>query len=113
MSIFIVSQPVNKQIGINKVVNNKKNNEIPSTPIGKFKFKIGIQKNLFTNWKVPIDLLKNTQTNKDKTNVKQEKLNATCLNKIWFDEGIGNNAIAPVKGSNKIYNNKFLIHNIT
>ena len=90
------------QIGISKVVNNKKNKDIPSTPKVKFKFKIGIQKNLSTNWNVPIDLLNSTQTINDKTKVRQEKLNATCLNNEEFDEEIGNSEKAPNKGSSKI-----------
>ena len=42
-------QLVSIQSGINKVVNSKKNIEIPSTPKVKFKFKIGNQKNFTTN----------------------------------------------------------------
>jgi len=42
-------QLVNKHTGINKVVNKIKNKEIPSTPIVKFKFKLGNQKNFITN----------------------------------------------------------------
>jgi hypothetical protein len=36
-------------IGINKVVNNKKNKEIPSTPTKKFKLSNGDTKNLLVN----------------------------------------------------------------
>ena len=42
-------QLVNKHNGINKVVNKIKNKDIPSTPIVKFKFKLGNQKNFITN----------------------------------------------------------------
>jgi len=45
----MLSQLASKQIGINKVVNKIKNNEIPSTPIEKLRFKIGIQKKFSAN----------------------------------------------------------------
>tara|TARA_B110000908_G_scaffold169190_1_gene225765 strand:- start:2730 stop:2873 length:144 start_codon:yes stop_codon:yes gene_type:complete len=47
-------------------------------------------------------LLKKTHANNDKTNVKHEKLRATCFNKDWFDDGMGIKEIAPNKGNNKI-----------
>ena len=37
-------QLVNKHSGIKRVVKRTKNMEIPSTPIVRFKFKLGIQK---------------------------------------------------------------------
>lgn len=46
---LILFQLVNKHNGINKVVNNTKNKDIPSTPSIKFKFKLGNQKNFTTN----------------------------------------------------------------
>jgi len=52
---------------INKVVRRMKNNEIPSTPKVKFKFRKEIHNNLVTNWNEPIDLLKKTHKNNDIT----------------------------------------------
>ena len=51
-------------------------------------FKIGIQENFSTNWKVPTDLLKKTHNRSDKTNVKQEQFKATDRNIDLFDDGI-------------------------
>jgi len=79
-----------------------KNKEIPSTPIGKFIFKIGIQKNFSTNWKVPTDLLKKTHRINDNTNVKQEQFKATDRNKDLFDDGMNDKMNAPIKGSTKM-----------
>ena len=77
----MLSQLASKQIGINKVVNKIKNNEIPSTPIEKLRFKIGIQKKFSANWKVPTDLLKKTHKKRDNTNVKHEQFKAIDRNK--------------------------------
>ena len=79
-----------------------KNKEIPSTPIGKLMFKIGIQKNFSTNWNVPIDLLKKTHKVSDNTNVKQEQFRATDRNKDLFDDGMKDKMSAPINGSTKI-----------
>ena len=84
------------------VVNKMKNKEIPSTPIGKLMFKIGIQKNFSTNWNVPIDLLKNTHKTNDSTNVKHEQFKATDRSKDLFDDGINDKMNAPINGSTKM-----------
>ncbi len=46
---LILFQLTSRQSGINSVVNNRKNNEIPSTPRLIFKFITGIQKSVVTN----------------------------------------------------------------
>lgn len=99
-------------MGIKKVVNNTKNKEIPSIPIGKFKFKIGIQKNFSTYWKVAVDLLKKIHKTKDKTKVKHEKFKATDLNKNLFDDGIKSKIVVPIKGNINIKDNIFSKYNM-
>ena len=89
-----------------------KNKEIPSTPSGKFKFKIGIQKNFSTNWNDPIDLLKNTHKHNELINVKHETLKATDLNSILFEWGINNKTNVPNNGRIKVKDNIFLIYNM-
>ena len=98
----MLPQLANKHKGISRVVKRMKNNEIPSNPIGKLIFKIGIHKNFSTYWKVPIELLKKTHKNKESTNVKQEQLKAMDLNNDLWDDGINNKVNAPNKGSIKI-----------
>mgnify|MGYP003338835946 CR=1 FL=1 len=62
--------------------------EIPSIPITIFKFKVGIQKSLLTNWKVPKDLLKKNHKNKEKIKVTHEICNAKDLIKCWLEKEI-------------------------
>ena len=89
-----------------------KNNEIPSIPIEKLRFKIGIQKKFSVNWKVPTDLLKKTHKKSDNTNVKHEQFKATDRNKDLLDDGINDKINAPINGNTKIQDNIFLIYNI-
>ena len=93
---------------INSVVSNIKNNEIPSIPKLKLRFKKGIHNNRLTNWKEPIDLLKKTHKNKEITNTKQEIFKAIAFNNEWFEEGTNNRKKAPIKGNTKIKINKFV-----
>ena len=88
-----------------------KNNEIPSIPKLKLKFKKGIHNNLLTNWKEPIDLLKKTHKNKEATYNKQETFKAINFNKEWFEEGTNNRKNVPIKGNIKTIINKFVTFN--
>jgi hypothetical protein len=88
-----------------------KNNEMPSIPKLKLRFKKGIHNNLLTNWKEPIDLLKNTHKNKEITYKKQEVFKAIAFNAEWFEEGTNNNKKVPIKGNTKIRINKFVTFN--
>ena len=87
--------------------------EIPSIPITIFKFKVGIQKNLLTNWKVPKDLLKKNHKNKEIIKVTHEICNAKDLIKCWLEKEVTAKPIDPSKGNIIITNNKFWISNIT
>jgi len=108
----MLPQLVNRQIGISKVVNKIKNNEIPSTPIEKLIFRIGTQTNFSTYWKVPIDLLKKTQNKSDNTNVKQEHFKAIDRSKGLFEDGIKDRINAPISGNTSTQDNIFLINNM-
>ena len=110
--VRILSQLANKHKNINNVVNNTKNNEIPSIPITKFIFQKGIHENTFTNWKIPIDLLKNTHKKRDKTNVAQAKFKETNFNKRVSSKGINNNTSTPNKGKTNTKVNKSERNNI-
>lgn len=65
MFIFTLVQLIKIHKKINSVVKRIKNNEIPSMPKTKLRFKKGIHAILFTNWKEPTDLLKKTHKNKE------------------------------------------------
>ena len=84
----ILLQLISKHSGINKVVNKIKNNEIPSTPIVKFKFKLGNQKKVVTNWKEAIDFSKKPHNNKEKLKVKHVTFKAVIFNNFLLLEGI-------------------------
>ena len=108
----MLPQLVNRQIGISKVVNKIKNNEIPSIPIEKLIFRIGTQTNFSTYWKVPIDLLKKTHNKSDNTNVKQEHFKAIDRSKGLFEDGIKDRISAPIRGNTSTQDNMFLINNM-
>lgn len=88
-----------------------KNNEIPSIPKLKLKFKKGIHNNLLTNWKEPIDLLKKTHKKRETTYAKQDTFKAIDFNKEWFDEGTNSRKNVPIKGNIKTKINKFVTFN--
>ncbi len=111
MLIFTLVQLINIHKKINKVVKRIKNNEIPSIPILKLKFKKGIHNSLLTNWKEPTDLLKKTHKNKEITYSKQDTFNAIDFNKKWFEEGTKSKKNVPIKGNTKITINKFAAFN--
>ena len=71
------------QSGINKVVNSKNSNEIPSIPIDKFIFNKGINKNLFINWNLEEDLSKNIHKKRKPINEKQLKSKAINFNTLF------------------------------
>ena len=110
--VFTLFQLTKRHSGINKVVSRTKKSEIPSIPNTKFKFKVGIHKNLLTNWNVPIDLLKKTHRISERTNVKHDTFRATKRNKTKLDDGIINKKNTPIKGNINRHTNKFLILNI-
>jgi len=87
---------------VNKVVNIKKNNEIPSTPIVKLKFNIGIHLKLVTNWKDPTDLSKKIHKYKDKTKVKLVVKSAIILSVNLLNDEFNIKKIIPIKGVIKI-----------
>jgi len=93
---------------INNVVKRTKNNEIPSIPMLKFKFKKGIHNTLFTNWKEPIDLLKKTHKNKEIMYTLHEVFKATAFNIDELEDGMSNNIKVPNKGTSKIKRSKFV-----
>ena len=111
MFILTLVQLIKIHKKINKVVKRIKNNEIPSIPILKLKFKKGIHNSLFTNWKEPTDLLKKTHKNKEITYSKQDTFNAIDFNKKWFEEGTKSKKNVPIKGNTKITINKFAAFN--
>lgn len=86
---------------INKVVRRMKNNEIPSTPKVKFKFRKGIHNNLVTNWNEPIDLLKKTHKNNDITYKIQDTFKAVDFSNEWLEEGTNNKKKVPSKGNTR------------
>jgi len=96
---------------INKVVRRTKKSEIPSIPRLKFKFKSGIHKNLVTNWKEPVDLLKNTHKNNEIIYIKLDTFKAKNFKSEWLDAGTNNKKKVPTKGSIKMKTNKFAIFN--
>ena len=91
-----------KHKGIKSVVNNIKNNEIPSTPKEKLILKIGIQKILVTYWNNPILLLKKTHKKSDKTKVAHDIFNAIVFKSICLEFGIHNKSNKPAKGKHKV-----------
>ena len=89
---------------INKVESNKKKSEIPSIPSVKLMFKKGIQNNLLTNWKNPIEESNKTHNNKEKINVIHDILKATFFNNNLLVSGIIKSNKIPIKGKiNKIF----------
>ena len=58
-----------------------------------FKFKLGNQKNVTTNWKELVDLLKKSHNNKEPVKDKHVEFKATTFNKFLFLEGIHNNRV--------------------
>lgn len=93
------------QRGISKVVNSKKNNEIPSTPKVTFRFNTGIQKIVLTNWNVPTDFLNPPHKKRNIMNGREEKCNATFFNKFSLVESIKIIIIIPINGINEEYIN--------
>jgi hypothetical protein len=91
-------QLINKQRGINKVVNRRKNNEIPSIPSVMFRFKTGIHRILVTNWKVPTDFLKPPHMNRNTMKGMQEKFKATTFNKFCCSGFINISNKIPING---------------
>ena len=89
-----------------------KNKEIPSIPNGKLIDKIGIQRNFSVNWKVPMDLSKNTHINRDEIKVKQEKFKTIDFKTGLFWNGVTNNKKLPNKGKSKVKESKFCTNNI-
>ena len=87
--------------GISNVVKIIKNNEIPSTPTVKFRFKEGTQNNWSTYWNWLVDLSNQTHKNRDKINVENEKNNAVIRNNWKFHLGINNKKKAPIMGKTK------------
>ena len=109
MFVLTLVQLISIHKKINKVVKRRKNNDIPSTPMLKFKFRKGIHNSLLTNWKEPIDLLKKIHKNNDITYVKQDTFNAIDFNNEWFEEGTHNKRKVPTKGNAVIKTNKLAI----
>ena len=95
-------QLVSKHNGINSVVNNTKNKDIPSTPNIKFKFKLGNQKNFTTNWKELVDFWKNPHNNKEPVKDKHAEFKAIIFNNFFLLKGINNNNKIPKIGNIKI-----------
>jgi hypothetical protein len=75
-------QLVNKQSGINKVVNKMKNKDIPSIPIAKLKLRLGNHNNSLTNWKEAIDFSKKPHKNKEQLKDKHVEFRATIFNNL-------------------------------
>mgnify|MGYP001797158091 CR=1 len=100
--IRILFQLIKIHKGINKVVSNKKNNEIPSTAKVTFKFNIGIHTSLLTNWNVPNDFLNMPQMDKRIRKGNDEKLNATIFNNICCSGFIKINNEIPINGINDV-----------
>lgn len=88
-----------------------KNNEIPSIPKLKLRFKKGIHNNLLTNWKEPTDLLKKTHKNKEIEYKKQDTFKAMDFNNKWFEAGTNNRRKTPTKGNTIINTSKLVIFN--
>lgn len=107
---WILFQQIRRHSGINKVVNNKKNKDIPSKPSVKFRFKVGNQKILWTNWKELVDFWKKLHKSNEPLNDKQEHFRATVFNNFFLLKGIKNKRTIPKSGSSKIISNKFLIN---
>ena len=76
--------------------------EIPSIPNVKFKFKIGTQKNLTTNWKAPLDRLKKNHNIKEPVNERHEVCKATNFNNFSSRAGININNKIPKTGNSNI-----------
>ena len=85
--------------GINKVVSNKKNKDIPSTPKEKLKFKTGNQLNWVTNWKKPEDLLKAPQTSKELKKDKKDAFSETNFSNTFSRAGIKHKVKIPIIGN--------------
>lgn len=77
---FTLVQLIKIHKKINNVVRRTKNNEMPSMPRLKLRFRKGIHNILLTNWKEPIDLLKKTHKNKEIIYTIQEIFKATAFN---------------------------------
>ena len=98
---FIESQLASKQIGINIVVNTKKNKEIPSRANARLIFKNGTQSKYVQNWKAPSPLSKNSQSRKDSIKVRIDVNRATFLPRLILKEllkGIASRANVPREG---------------
>ena len=95
-------QLIRIHIGINKVVNNKKNIEIPSIPKVRFKFKFGNQKILVTNWKLAKDFWKKIHKNSKPINGKNEKFKAINFKKVFSLSETINSKNTPIIGESKI-----------
>ena len=72
----------------------------------KFKFKLGNQKYLITNWKIPVDCWKNPNNTKEPVKDKQAEFKATNFNNFSSRAGINSKIKIPKIGKHKIANNK-------
>ena len=91
-----------RQIGINSVVKNKKNKEIPSTPNNKFKFNNGEIKILQINWNLNVALSKHAHNSKKQIKEILLKFKAiNLINRFSFGLEKSINKI-PIIGNNNI-----------
>lgn len=104
---FLTLLQLNKrQIGINIVVSNRKNNEIPSIPAIIFKFKLDNQWFFIVNWNCPTDFSKYAQTINEPKNGNTEKFKAINFNSLELFGEYNKRHKIPIRGNNRIYINK-------
>mgnify|MGYP003319592746 CR=1 FL=1 len=87
----------NKQIGIRRVVNNKKKIEIPSIPKVKFILDWDNQTISSTNWSLGVESSKRTHKNKETKNVKKDTEFPTKRIKKYWCLGINKMKKDPAK----------------